>query len=124
MNMVKITYEPANELVLHDLMSVDKDDILRSRVTPAGTMPLFWCDGILFTFSSPPFTDDVVKDYLKGKIHWIEMQYTKMDSYVPVLQLSEEEYKTQMNVRIIDTTKSKLHRELIKWLKSNVKEGI
>jgi hypothetical protein len=122
--MVKITFEPANELVIHDLMAVDRDDMLRSRVTPAGTMPLFWCDGILFSFSSPPFTDEVVKDYLKGKIHWIEMQYSKMDKYTPVLSLNEEEYKTQMRIRIIDTSKSRLHKELIRWLKGNVKEGL
>ena len=74
--MVKIEYSPATELVVHEVIKVDKDDLLRERVTPAGTMPLYWCDGILFSFSSLPMTDDVVKDYLKGRIHWLEVHFT------------------------------------------------
>ena len=45
--MVKIEYSPATELVVHEVIKVDKEDLLRERVTPSGTMPLYWCDGIL-----------------------------------------------------------------------------
>lgn len=119
--MVKISFEPAGELVIHEIVSVSQMDLLRERVTPAGTMPLYWANGVLFSFSSLPLTDDVVKDYMKGKIHWLEVHYAKMDKYVPVMALSEEEYKTSMNVRIIDTSASKLHKDFSEWLKSNVK---
>ncbi len=116
--MVKITYSPITELIVHETIEVDKEDLLRERVTPAGTMPLYWCSGILFSFSSLPMTDEVVKDYLKGKIHWLEIHFARESKYEAVLPLSEEEYKTSMNVRVIDTSRSELHRELAKWLKS------
>ncbi len=118
--MPKITYAPAEELIVHDIIEVTKDDLLRERVTPAGTIPLMWCNGILFSFSSLPMTDDVTKDYLKGKLHWLEVHFARMDRYIPVLPLSEEEYKASISVRIIDTSTSELHREFVKWLKSNV----
>ena len=118
--MPKITYAPAEELIVHDIIEVTKDDLLRERVTPAGTIPLMWCNGILFSFSSLPMTDDVTKDYLKGKLHWLEVHFARMDSYIPVLPLSEEEYKASISVRIIATSTSELHREFVKWLKSNV----
>ena len=120
--MVKIEYSPATELVVHEVIKGDKDDLLRERVTPAGTMPLYWCDGILFSFSSLPMTDDVVKDYLKGRIHWLEVHFTKMEDYTPVLTLNDEEYKATMSIRVIDTSSSELHKEFVKWLKSNIKE--
>lgn len=119
--MVKITHAPIKELVLHDIIEVSKDDLFRSRVTPAGTMPLYWCDGILFGFSSFPMTEEVVKEHLEGKLHWMEVQFAKVDKYTPVHALSEEEYKTPMNVRIIDTSSIQLHKELIKWIKGNYK---
>jgi hypothetical protein len=103
------------------VIKVDKEDLLRERVTPAGNMPLYWCDGILFSFSSLPMTDDVIRDYLKGTIHWLEVHFAKMDKYTPILALNEEEYKATMNVRIIDTSSSQLHKEFIEWLKSNIK---
>lgn len=119
--MAKITYAPADELIVHEILPVNKDDLLRERITPAGTMPLCWCNGILFSFSSIPMTDDVTKEYLKGKIHWLEVHYTYMEKYTPILTLNEEEYKGAMNVRIIDTSISKLHQEFTKWLKSQYK---
>lgn len=120
--MARITYAPAEELIIHEVVEVGSDDLLRERVTPAGTMPLYWCDGILFSFTSLPMTDEVTKDYMKGKIHWLEVHYARMDSYVPVLSLDEEEYKAKMNVRIINTSFSNIHKEFSKWLRSNIKK--
>ncbi len=119
--MAKITYAPVEELVVHEILTVSKDDLLRERITPAGTVPLCWCNGIHFSFSSIPLTDDVTKEYLKGKIHWLEVHYTKMEQYSPILILNEEEYKGAMNIRVIDTSISKLHQDFTKWLKTQYK---
>jgi hypothetical protein len=120
--MTKITYAPMDELVIHEVIEMTKDDIMRERVTPQGTMPLYWCDGFLFSFSSLPMTDDVIKDYLRGRLHWLEVHYTRMDRFVPILSLDEEEYKAKMNIRIIDTTFSQIHKDFAKWLKANTKK--
>ncbi|MDE1834623.1 MAG: hypothetical protein KGH64_04760 [Candidatus Micrarchaeota archaeon] len=119
--MVKISYAPADELVVHEILQVSKEDLLRERVTPAGTMPLCWCDGVLFSFSSLPMSDDVTRDYLKGKIHWLEVHFAPMEKFTPILALNEEEYKGSMNIRVIDTTVSRMHKDFVKWLKSNIK---
>ncbi len=115
--MVKITYAPVEELVVHEVVQIGRDDLLRERITMQGNMPLYWCDGILFSFSSLPMTDEIVKDYLKGRIHWLEVHYSKMDKYTEILSLDDEAYKSTMNVRIIDTSTSSLHKMFIKWLK-------
>ncbi|MDE1851533.1 MAG: hypothetical protein KGH69_02490 [Candidatus Micrarchaeota archaeon] len=120
--MAKITHAPIKELVLHDVIAVDKQDMLRGRVTPAGTMPLYWCSGVLFSFSSFPMNDQVIKEHLDGTLHWMEVQFTMEPEYVPIIQLNEEEYKAQLNVRVIDTSSVELHRELIKWIKENYKK--
>ncbi len=119
--MVKINYAPIEELVIHEAVEVQKDDLLRERVTPAGTMPLYWCNGILFSFSSLPLTDEIVKDYLKGKVHWLEIHFTRENKYVPVLTLSDDEYKATMSIRVIDTSSSSLHMEVANWLRSRSK---
>ncbi|MCL4365417.1 hypothetical protein M1590_03795 [Candidatus Marsarchaeota archaeon] len=119
--MAKITYAPTQELIVHEIVRVSKDDLLRERVTPSGTMPLYWCDGILFSFSSLPMSDEVTSDYMKGKIHWLEVHFTQMEKYTPILVLNEEEYKAAMNIRVLDTSISNIHSEFIRWLKANVK---
>jgi hypothetical protein len=119
--MVKITVQPTTEVVIHDIISVDVNDLLRERITPQGTMPLYWCNGVLFSFSSMPMTEDVARDYMHGKLHWIEVHFAAMQSYQPILILDDEEYKATMKIRVIDTSKSELHNDLTKWLKANVK---
>ncbi len=120
--MVEITYSPLKSLVVHDILEVDKESIMRGRGTPAGTMPLYWCDGFLYSFSSLPMTDEVVKDYLNGRIHWAEVQFARLDRFEPVLMLNEEEYKAELKIRVMDTSISQLHKEFVKWLKSVTKK--
>ncbi|HVA82874.1 MAG TPA: hypothetical protein VNF06_01795 [Candidatus Aquilonibacter sp.] len=117
----KITYLPAQELIVHDIIALQKEEMLRANVTPNGNLPLYWCDGILYGFSSPPATEEVIAEMLKGKIHWLEVRYAKMDRYQSVLSLNEEEYKATMNFRVISTEKFELHKEFIAFLKKNTK---
>jgi hypothetical protein len=119
--MTKISFTPIQELVIHEVVEVSNDDLLRERVTPAGTMPLYWCKGILFSFSSLPLNDEVVRDYMKGKIHWMEVHFSKMERYQEVLRIDDEEYKSTMNVRVINTDGSKVHMDFVEWLNINVK---
>lgn len=119
--MVAISYSPIKEVIVHEFIAMDMDDLLRSRITPAGNYPLYWCDGILFTFNSMPWTRDIVKDYLVGKVHWSEVQFTKLDKYSPVMTLNDDNYKAEMKIKIIDTTKSAVHRDFAKWLKGQAK---
>ncbi len=119
--MVLISFSPIKELVIHEVVSVDYIDLLRERITPAGNMPLYWCSGILFTFSSMPMSKEITKDYLEGKIHWVEVHYVKKDTYEPILEWDDEQLKSTLKLRVIDTSKSQLHLEFIKWLKNNQK---
>ena len=120
--MTKITFSPAQELVVHEVVAMERDDLLRERITPSGSMPLYWCNGILFGFSSVPMTEEIVREYLRGKIHWLEVHFARMDKHVPALSFESEEYKATMSVRIVDTSASLLHSEFVSWLKENVKD--
>ncbi len=116
--MTNVTFAPIKELVVHEAVRVDRDDLLRERITPAGNMPLCWCNGLMFSFSSMPLTKEIVKQYLEGKIHWMEVHYCDMKDYEPIVQLNDEQYNATMKIRVIDTSKSALHAEFVKWLKT------
>ncbi len=115
--MVKISYSPINELVIHEVVSLGIEDLMRERITPAGTMPLYWCDGVVFSFSSVPMSRKVLDDYMAGKIHWMEVHFSEMKDYKEVLELNDEHYNGSQKIRVIDTSKSSLHEEFVKWLK-------
>ncbi len=117
--MVKIAYSPIQQIIVHEIVKMDMDDLLRERVTPAGNMPLYWCDGILFSFSSLPMSRKVLDDYLAGTIHWMEVHYTEMKDYKQVMDLNDEHYNSTLKIRVIDTGKSSLHADFVKWVKKN-----
>jgi hypothetical protein len=117
--MLKVTFDPIKELIVHEVLKVDYDDLLRERITPAGSAPLCWCNGYLFSFASLPFSKAVISDYLEGKVHWAEVHYTEMKSYTPILELNDEHYTGTQKIRAIDTSRSGLHTEFTKWLKKN-----
>ena len=113
---VDVIYSPIKTLVLHDVIETDRDEILRRAMTPSGSMPLFWCNGVLISFTSMPPTKEVIKDYLEGgKIHWMEVRYTEMKTYQSVLELHEEQF---LKSRVIDTSDNEVHTSFVKWLKS------
>ena len=110
-------YDPIKTLVVHDVAKVPLEDLMRERITPGVTMPLYWCNGILFSFASAPMADEIVADYFKGKIHWLEVHYTEMKEYRSVVELNDEHYNGKMTIRVIDTTMSQLHKDFAGWLK-------
>lgn len=116
--MAKITYNPVKELVVHEAVRVSFEDLLLERITPAGNMPLYWCNGTLFSFSSLPMTRDVVRDYMNGIIHWMEIHYTDMKEYKPLLELNDDNFKATLRIKVIDTGRSTLHTDVVKWLKT------
>jgi hypothetical protein len=120
--MAKITYAQAKELVVHEAVSVGMEDLMRGRITPQGNMPLYWCNGIVFSFSSMPMNEQMTKEYMEGRIHWMEAHYAVMDRYAPIVELRDEQYGAAQKIRVIDTSKfSSLHADFVKWLKDNKK---
>lgn len=117
--MVKVNYSPIKELVVHEAVELDMEDLMRERITPQGSMPLYWCAGIVFSFSSIPMTNTMSKEYLEGKVHWAEAHYATMKTYAPIVELRDEQYGGPQRIRVIDTSKfSTLHTEFVKWLKT------
>ncbi len=118
--MTTITYSPITKIIIHEVVNMDFDDILRERITPAGSMPLYWCKEILFSFTSGPMSKKIIDDYLNGTIHWMEVHYSVLEEYSPILELKDENYGGTAKVRVINTSKSSpLHNDFVNWLKKN-----
>jgi hypothetical protein len=121
--MVKISYSPIKELVVHDLFKMDFDDLVRGNITPNGVMPLFWCDGMIYRFTSLPMSRELSKLYLEGTVHWAEVHYSDdIKDYKQIMEVKDENFQGgALKIRIINMSNSQLHKDFAKWLKSNGK---
>ncbi len=82
--MVKVTYVPYRELVLHEIIQQDgltlyEDMVRQALASQAHAEPTVnWAEGVAFVFSPMPSTEDIVKEGLDGKLHYASVMFTKV----------------------------------------------
>ena len=87
--MVKISYEPWDQIVVHEIIVRDSEELFTSVIMQAlasgvQIVPsVAWWDGVAFTFAHFPDTDDIVRDKLKGTIHYSSVSYATYPDYKP-----------------------------------------
>ncbi len=83
--MAKITYMPTAEVVVHQVLESDNkiiffEDVVKQML--AREIPVIptvdWIDGIAFAILRFPDTEDIVRDELKGRIHYSVVLFTKI----------------------------------------------
>ena len=83
--MPKITFEPVEEIVLHQVIEYDNktffEDVMRQNIS-AGQLSMIptvnWIDGIAFSVWRFPDTDDVIREALEGKLHYFAVSFTRL----------------------------------------------
>jgi len=74
--------------------------------------PLIWADGIVFEKDVFRDTDEIIKEKLEGKIHWIALNYAMLEKYQP-------EFKVEGNIRIpvVNVSDNVVFKVMAKWIK-------
>ena len=102
--MTKITYMPTEEVVVHRVLESDdkviffEDIVKQILVKEIPVIPTVnWIDGIAFAILGFPDTEDVVREELKGRIHYSAVLFTKI-SYQPeiVVNLGKEDIRVRL----------------------------
>jgi hypothetical protein len=101
--MVKVTFSPYKELVIHEVIMQDgtglyEDMVRQALATPAHAEPtVHWAEGIAFVVSLVPPTEDVVKESLEGRVHYAAVMYTKTPYQArTVVKIGNQDYGVRM----------------------------
>lgn len=84
MTMPKISYEPFEEIVVHQVLEYDNktffEEVMRQNISQQiSVIPTVnWIDGIAFSIWRFSDTDDVVREALEGKIHYFAVSFTRL----------------------------------------------
>ncbi|BCS90734.1 MAG: hypothetical protein ARM1_0191 [Candidatus Micrarchaeota archaeon] len=117
--MVEIEYKPVSKIVIHNIVKMSVEELVLSRITPQGAFPLYWTDGILWSFSNLPLTEKVINDYINGIDHWAVLQFSIMSNYKDELSVGDN---NMYKVKVLNTTDNDFHIAIIRWLRSNILE--
>ena len=115
--MVEFFFEPWKKVVIHEIVQFDVEALvqLQGLGVQAGQLgrPINWVNGIAFTTHNMKPTDEVVKEQIRGKIHWTQLNF----AYLPEYQRGFVIKEGNISVPVIDVSGNALFREMSEWLK-------
>jgi len=119
---MEVEHKAPSKLIVHNIYEVNAEDLIFDAMSSSAQMPLFWCDGYLFTIVAIDLNGKVLNDFLNGIVHWEEVTYCKFPKFQKEIDGSNGVYK----FRVLDATNYHPHKDFIKWLKdkSNNKDEI
>lgn len=123
---MKITYEPFKELVVKEFTKFEKiSDLINAfeQLRAIGQpVSLNWAEGVVFVYSLiPPTTDELVQDYLKGRIYYTGIAFALMEQYEPSVTYKSPQARLrekEIAVPIINVNTNKILSKLATWLKT------
>ena len=76
-----------------------------------------WAEGIVFVhFPLIPDTNDLMENYLKGKIFWSSVNFASMPKYTPTIKVGGFE------VSVLDVSQHPVMLKVAKWLRKNARK--
>ena len=117
--MVKITYQPWEEIVIHEVVEYPLAALLemQSFGAPPGSMgrSLMWANGIAFAYATMPVNDDVVAEQLKGRMHWASVVFATMPAYENAVLIQG----TDIRVPMVDVGGNPTLYAVARWLRDH-----
>jgi len=119
-NRIKIIYHPPKEIVILDYFQFSKDNLSQmfARVIHSG-LPVvaYWAEGVLFIyFPLTPDTNDLMDNYLRGRIYWSSVHFALMPKYSPSIKVSG------LEIPVVDVSEHPVMKETARWLREQAKK--
>ncbi len=101
--MVKVTYSPIRELVVHEIIEQDgkifyEDMVRQALASPVHAEPTInWAEGVAFVVSPMPPTEDIVKENLEGRVHFAAVMFTRTPYQNQILvKIGNQDYSARL----------------------------
>lgn len=118
--MVEIAHEPLKKIVVRELVKYDTPQQLVNALSFIMKMGqpvlLTWAEGMVFV-SQPIPPSDMPEEYARGELYIASISYSPMSDFVHNVKSGNVE------MPVIDVSRSPLSQELAKFLKSKLEDA-
>lgn len=119
---VKVIYKPVKEVVILDYFQFSRDalDQMFARLIHSGLpVTAYWAEGLIFTyFPVAPETDDLMENYLEGRVFWSSVNFTLAPKYSPSIKIGG------LEIPVLDVSNHPVLSEVARWLKRHARPDV
>ena len=114
--MVEFDYQPWKKIVIHEIVEFSTeyflDEAARSAYEGGRSKPVNWANGIIFVTAPLPSTEDVIREQIKGTIHWGLLHFGRMRKYK-----AEVKRDRSVIVPLLDMSSHEVFGPMAEWIK-------
>jgi hypothetical protein len=110
-NTLNIEIRPPKKIVIHNIIQMDLETMIKSIRTPSGNMPLMWANGFVFVLNAIPLQSKAIDLYLEGEMHFSDVLFCVYKEYTQTININEFEI-----TNIMDMSKSIVHNAIAQAL--------
>jgi hypothetical protein len=115
--LIKVTFKPYEELVIHEYQKFELGDMVKLRSTgmQVGSIaPNFqWAGGLVMWREAFPQNEEITKESLDGRIHWLWLAFAEMPEYKPSITFKE----TSVTIPVMNVSDDPVFSGAAYWLK-------
>ena len=109
--MTEFIHKAYDRIYVRDMIKLDLDDLI-SMMSSLESANAYWVDGILFASFAMTESEELAKKEMQNEMYLDKIIFAIHDNYSKTVKSS-----TNLEIGVLNMSKSKLYRELIAWLK-------
>ena len=110
--MTEFTHKPYEKIYVRDMIKLDLDDLI-GMMSSLESANAYWVDGVLFASFAMTESEELAKKEMQNEMYLDKIIFAKYENYSKTVKSS-----TNLEIGVLNMSKSKLYQDLISWLKS------
>jgi hypothetical protein len=110
--MTEFIHKPYDKIYVRDMIKLDLDDLI-GMMSSLESANAYWVDGVLFASFAMTESEELAKKEMQNEMYLDKIIFAKYENYTKTVKSS-----TNLEIGILNMSKSKLYQDLIEWLKS------
>lgn len=109
--MTEFIHKAYERIYVRDMVKLDLDDLI-SMMSSLESANAYWADGVLFASFAMTESEELAKKEMQNEMYLDKIVFSEYTSYSKTVKSS-----TNLEIGVLNMSKSKLYQELISWLK-------
>jgi methanogenic corrinoid protein MtbC1 len=109
--MTEFVHKPYDKIYVRDIIKLDLDELM-GMMSSLDSANAYWVDGVLFASFAMTESEELAKKEMQNEMYLDKIIFAIYEKYSKTVKSS-----TNLEIGVLNMQKSKLYKDLIKWLK-------